>query len=227
MNLTPVIYTCLAIIPIQILDQYLKRSGIYYDNHRWCFIHSVVNLVVVLLSFRGFLTMLSTDLYQQQMSAPDSGFTIWSSILVMAAHIYHVYSYRITDMSLIIHHYLMMAVLAMTYFNTHNQSFLFFTDYSLFFLCGLPGMIDYYCMHLCYSGNMERIQEKRINNFLNTYIRAPGILYGAFYIYRLWINGYLAWYYALPVIFSFVWNAQFFSNAVAVSYGYSLSNYEN
>lgn len=95
-----------------------------------------------------------------------------------------------------------------------------FADYSLFFLCGLPGMIDYACMHLTYTGQMKRIREKQINNFLNTYIRAPGILYGAFITYRMWINEQLSPWVAIPVIISFVWNAQFFSNAVSFSYGY-------
>jgi hypothetical protein len=152
-----------------------------------------------------------------------SEFTIWSSIVVMAAHIHHLANYRITDWSLIVHHYLMMTVLTIPYFNNHNQAFLFFTDYTLFFMCGFPGMIDYYCMHLRYSGSMESIQEKRINNLLNTYIRAPGIMYSVFYAYRMWINGYIIWYYAWPVIITFMWNAQYFSNTVAVSYGQSQS----
>jgi hypothetical protein len=117
----------------------------------------------------------------------------------------------------------MMSVLVFPYLNMDNQRSLLFTDYALFFLCGLPGMIDYYCMHLCYSGHMDRILEKSINNFLNTYVRAPGILYGAFITYRVWMNDQIEWYYAVPVIVTFFWNAQFFSNAVATSYGYSLA----
>jgi len=66
---------------------------------------------------------------------------------------------------------------------------------------------------------MEQLEEKRINNKLNTYLRAPGILYGVFYVYRLYINGMVPLAPALAVITTFSWNAQYFSNAVAISYG--------
>lgn len=222
-----VIATTLIIIPISVLDNFLLyRRDIIHENHRWCFIHSVVNLVVVLLTVRGTWTLLSSDSYQAALSVLDAGFNISSSIVVMAAHLYHLLNFKITDPSLLAHHYLMMAVLTIPYLTVGNQRFMFFTDYSLFFLCGLPGMIDYYCMHLCYSGRMERIREKRINNFLNTYIRAPGIMYGAFFTYRMWINGEITALYSVPVILTFYWNAQFFSNAVAVSYGYALADQE-
>lgn len=216
----PASLTILATVPLSLLDSFLFNRGITHENHRWCCMHSAVNFIVVLLTMPGAWTLLSSDSYQDA----ATGFNISSSIVVMAAHLYHLFNFQITDVSLLVHHFLMMTVLTIPYLTNGNQQFMFFTDYSLFFLCGLPGMIDYYCMHLCYSGKMERIREKRINNFLNMYIRAPGIMYGAFYTYRLWVNGKINVLYAVPVILSFFWNAQFFANAVAISYGYSLNS---
>lgn len=215
------VLTYIAVLPVAILDHYLQQKNIDHENYRWCIIHTMVNFMVVCLTLRGTVTMLGSD---QDIIAATSGsvFNIGSSIVVMASHVYHLFAFHVTDTSLLAHHYIMLAVLLIPYFNYHNQQFMAFSDYSLFFMCGLPGMIDYGCMSLCYAGYMERLSEKRINNFLNTYIRAPGILYGAFVTWRMLVNKELEIYYAVPVILSFVWNAQFFSNAVAVSYGYTL-----
>ena len=41
---------------------------------------------------------------------------------------------------------------------------------------GLPGGIDYLLLILVKIGKIKSIEEKRINTYLNNYIRAPGIL---------------------------------------------------
>ena len=205
-------------VPIYLVDKYLIHRGYNHENHRWCAIHTMVNAVVIALTYRGLEAVLSDD-NTQTLLAASGNFNIGSSIVVMSAHLYHLLKFRITDPSLLVHHVLMMSVLTIPYFNSHNQRFMYVTDSTLFFMCGLPGMIDYFCMCLCYSGWMSNIREKRINNFLNTYIRAPGILYSAFTTYRYWANGVVPWYLAVPVIGSLVWNAQHFSNLVAISYG--------
>lgn len=215
--------TAVTLFPLEMLNSYLKHGlGYYHPNHRWCLMHSVINLAVMVMTVRGTVALLSSDTYLRDLTeSPDAGFNICSSILVMSAHIYHLMQFPVTDTALLAHHYIMMSVLVIPYFIVGNQLFMVFTDYSLFFLCGLPGMIDYYCMHLCYKGEMKRIREKRLNTLLNSYIRAPGILYGAFITYRMWVNSELSVYYAVPVILSFMWNAQYFSSAVSYSYGYS------
>ena len=207
-----------AMAPIYLLDKYLIHRGYSHENHRWCAIHTVVNAAVVVLSYQGLKTLLSSD-YTQSVLASSSEFNIGSSIVVMAAHLYHLLRFKVTDPSLLTHHILMMSVLTIPYFNSDNQRFMYVTDSTLFFMCGLPGMIDYFCMCLYYSGWMSSYQEKRINNYLNTYIRAPGILYAAFTAYRYWVNGLVPGYVVAPVVASLIWNAQYFSNLVAISYG--------
>ena len=218
-----VMLTLGTLAPLELFNQFLKRfCGYDRENHRWCVMHSAINLCVVGLTARGTVALLRSDNYLERLVAsPEAGFTIWSSIIVMSSHLYHLLRFSVTDRSLIAHHYIMMTVLTIPYFETGNQRFMLFTDYCLFFMCGLPGMIDYFCMHLCYTGRMERLTEKRINNFLNAYIRAPGIMYGVFVTYRMWANGEVPLMYAGPVILSSLWNAQFFANAVAYSYGYA------
>ena len=38
-----------------------------------------------------------------------------------------------------------------------------------FFICGLPGMIDYFMLGLAKLGKLDIMEEKRINAFLNVW----------------------------------------------------------
>jgi hypothetical protein len=200
------------------LDRYLFNEFGYNPNHRWCYIHSLGNLIVTCLTFRGAITMFSSD----QTIFNATGFNLSSSVVVMAMHLYHLLMFNISQLSILFHHIIMMMVLIIPFLN-HTNYVLIFTDYSLFFLCGLPGGIDYYMMHWYYTGRLDKLTEKKINTRLNAYIRAPGILYGAFFVYRHYINGGdLSLLYMIIVVITFIWNAQYFSNEVAISYGYNL-----
>jgi hypothetical protein len=92
---------------------------------------------------------------------------------------------------------------------------------ALFFVCGLPGCIDYFNMYRVYTGRLSSVLEKKYNSWLNIYLRAPGILYTA---YLLWIHylfdypGFNQWHGILAVLV-FIWNAQYFAREVCVSYG--------
>lgn len=191
------------------------------DNHRWVLLHSILNLFIVCLTFSDMCTFLgSNDTIQVYRNVPHS---IVPSLMVMSLHLYHVLCYKIRSVDIVAHHLIMMIVLAIPIINRHNNYFVMFCNYALFFLSGLPGGIDYFCMHLYYLGKIKKDTEKVINVYLNSYLRAPAILYGAFLIYRDWTNDELAFYYPMLVIPSFVWNAQHFSKAVSISYGQSLA----
>ena len=46
-----------------------------------------------------------------------------------------------------------------------------------FFVCGLPGGLDYVLLSLMKFGAIEKITEKRYNMWLQTGIRWPGVLW--------------------------------------------------
>ena len=220
-----VIKTLGMLLPLRLFDEHLRiNCNITQENHRWCIIHSLMNFFIMCFSTRGMMVLLSSD---NTIENNTHSFNLNSSVIVLSIHTYHILFFEINQLSLWMHHIIMTLVQLIPFFHSDDQSFLLLTDYMLFFLCGLPGMIDYYCMHLVYKGTMPKLQEKQINNILNTYIRAPGILYGAFYIYRQYMNNIMTLMSALPTILSFLWNAQFFSNAVAISYGYNMALEDN
>jgi len=91
-----------------------------------------------------------------------------------------------------------------------------------FFICGLPGLINYACLTAVKHKKMNRVTEKKINSFLNIYLRQPGALYVLFMNYICFRYDYdkytpkLMYYVGAPILF---WNACFFSHEAVYNYG--------
>ena len=102
-----------------------------------------------------------------------------------------------------------------------------FINYVCFWVCGLPGGVDYACLALVKHGRMHPLTEKHLNAKLNTWMRAPMLIIGAF----------ISFMAALPdprggpprspglrvasvlVAIVLAWNACFFCERVVVNYG--------
>ena len=177
---------------------------------RWYAVHCAVNALVSVWTIPYVYIMLteSTPDYTDGSPLP--------SIFVMSLHLYHTISYTLNRGD-IVHHTVMLLVLTIP---LCNPEFLGFSNYSLFFLCGLPGGIDYYLMYLVETKGFSRLKEKHYNIYLNTWLRSLGILYGVFRCYNDYLMGYINGYIAAPVILALTWNAQFYTSEVAQSYGY-------
>ena len=91
-----------------------------------------------------------------------------------------------------------------------------------FFVCGLPGFVNYACLTAVKHKKIKKITEKKINSFLNIYMRQPGILFTV-------VLNYIASRYNYdqntpPWLFKIVglvlfWNANFFSYEAIYNYG--------
>jgi len=200
------------------------------DKKRWFCNHAIVNAIVIYLTIRDMFTILTNPFGFTYIECPSTNCiytpdrkpaSIDATLLVLLLHIYHILCYKVNKSDKI-HHFVMCTVLLIPLYNSNNDMFLTFTNYSLFFLCGLPGFIDYTLMYKVESGEILLLEEKRINTYLNVWLRALGILYGAFVAYIYYIIGLIPIYYMLPVIISFIWNAQFYSYEVCVSYGVTM-----
>jgi len=91
---------------------------------------------------------------------------------------------------------------------------------TLFFTTGLPGGIDYTMLTLVKNGYMDRSIEKRVNTFLNVWIRSPGcVAVAALGIVHLFSNNSnsntLA--FAVSGLLTF-WNGQYFMEQVVDNY---------
>ena len=187
------------------------------DKARWYLIHCITNGLVVVWSFPYVVDMLSTP-------SPkfDESVSMGPSIVVMSLHLYHCLFYKLNHGD-VVHHTVMMLILLIPMILKPEPRFIGFSNYSVFFLCGLPGGIDYYLMYKVETGTLLSLTEKRINVALNTWIRSIGILYGVFYCYRQWLEGLISLTVMLPAAMALTWNAQYYSSEVSQSYGFHRS----
>lgn len=188
-----------------------RYKGKYY------LIHGLNNALIVYLTyndvistFTDFKTVLTADV------------SILPSIITYSLHVYHAHSYhkqfKSDDW---LHHILMgLALAAAHQFNTGRL-----INYSLFFTTGLPGMIDYILLFCVKNDKLNSIVEKRINNYINLWLRSPGCVSHAvltLLIYNMYkttlLTGYFEQFGYLFTSIITYWNGIYFMNKVVISY---------
>jgi hypothetical protein len=187
------------------LSKYTPLDGIYY------LIHSLHNLAIVILTEDEVVKSL-TD-FNYVLSSPKN---LLALEFVFALHIYHVILYwekfRYDDW---LHHILMIGIGLPIGWITESNSLL---GYSLFFTTGLPGGIDYFLLFLSRNYWVSRETEKKVNAYLNTWIRSPGCISHAT-LSLLLISTKLTtfstdWFLGLIALGLTFWNGQYFMRQV-------------
>lgn len=195
-----------------LIDQKVApKEGKYY------FTHAICNFLIV--------NTTAYEVYQLYMN-PYSGLTQTLRIpmlLTYSLHFYHIvlyhFKFRFDDW---LHHILMIFV-SLPLGNYFGSTRLL--SHSLFYTTGLPGMIDYTCLCMVRNDKMERMTEKKINRFLNVWIRNPGCTIHAF-LTLIFMNQLTL---LQDQIFAFItmalvfWNGNYFMDQVVGNY-YLLKN---
>lgn len=187
------------------LTDYTRLDGIYY------LIHSLHNTAIVYLTGDEVARSLTDFGY-----VLDSPKNITALELVFALHFYHVIRYwqklRYDDW---LHHILMIGIGLPIGWVTDSNSLL---GYSLFFMTGLPGGIDYVLLFLVRNGWLQKETEKNINAWMNTWIRSPGCISHATLTILLISTNYesytVAWFGGMLVAALTYWNGQYFMRQV-------------
>jgi hypothetical protein len=138
-----------------------------------------------------------------------------------ALHIYHILLYhnkfRFDDW---LHHILMIGIALPIGAYLPSSTLV---GYSLFFSTGLPGGIDYALLFGVRNNWLAPLKEKRINNWMNVWIRSPGCSsHAAFTIAYCFMMsqgnyGSIFWLSLVPAALMY-WNGQYFMNQVVVDY---------
>lgn len=188
-----------------------KYEGKYY------FIHGLNNALIVYFTYSDlFLTFTEFD------SVLVNNINILPSIISYSLHIYHIFVYcrkfRFDDW---LHHILMGAALLVSHqFHTGRL-----INFSLFFTTGLPGMVDYFLLFLVKNNKMDSVIEKKINSWINLWIRCPGCVSHAvltLLVYNIYnktliISSFEKSGYIFTAVITY-WNGIYFMNKVVVSY---------
>lgn len=154
----------LLFLTIYVLFDYLLPDSVM---GKYYLIHSLNNAYVVYLTLSdvmySYYDLLNFTDYQPNYEA---------AAITFALHFYHIISYfdklRYDDW---LHHILMVVVCLPLSISVKGGCLL---GHSLFFTTGLPGCIDYFMLFLVRNNFMRRITEKKINNYINLWLRAPG-----------------------------------------------------
>ena len=95
-------------------------------------------------------------------------------------------------------------------------------NFCLFFICGLPGLIDYMMLVARRRGAMSSLTEKKWNTILHLWVRCPGLIVYSTVAYL--VNNMTGHriplsrlcFFVIPVFF----NAIYFAQRVSYNYGF-------
>jgi hypothetical protein len=180
----------------------------------WYIIHAVVNFHITLLCCEQIKYLLNDPIKELFNPIPYYDTTIIVAIL----HVYHLIFFKCTKTD-IFHHLFFVTIGSAVVFIFNNGRFV---ALSHFFICGLPGGIDYIILFLYEQKYVEKITRLNIASHINVWIRAPGLCMVATF-------GILKFIYSSKDLFSFIelflqilityGNGQFYMKEVVYSTG--------
>lgn len=140
-----------------------KSSG------RWFFIHIWINSVVTIFSFSDTIKCITQPL--------ECSITPWSSnlpiVMGISGHLYHLIAFKVVSFDDYIHHFLMVFFCGFvsSYIGTIG------INSAIFFMTGLPGLLDYVLLVLSKFRFIESIVEKKSNVIIQIYFRMPCLVF--------------------------------------------------
>ena len=145
------------------------------------FIHAVANAVVCFFSFGDLLTALD----EPQHSCVGRQSSDVPTQMIVALHIYHLafFHCRADD---IVHHLVFVSSLGGVGLYVDGGALL---NLVAFFMCGLPGGLDYAMLVAVKHELLSPLSEKAWNSRINVWIRSPGLMLAAFLLYQATRHG--------------------------------------
>jgi len=151
-----------------------KKNTNTNTKEQWFQLHALINACIVYFSYNDVYDCLMDPTVSIQ---PCSNLFAGSFALML--HSYHSYAYQMTYMDKL-HHGISVFLstpLCLLY-QTKGISMYYF------FGTGLPGGIDYFLLSLVKQKKLGSIKEKKINSYLNTFIRLPGLAIASYLIWK-------------------------------------------
>jgi hypothetical protein len=179
---------------------------------RWFLVHFFGNMVITGYALPDVLHAL-----QYPLEALGGSYAIEPTIIAIILHIYHLLFYTDVSWDDIVHHFGFVATLGSV---ALVWSWGPASNMMLFFMCGLPGGLDYLLLALVKLKFINSITEKWINTYINLYIRSPGILLTAFLLFvnMFAVHG-IPIYIVCGTLGLMCFNAQYYLGRVIFSFG--------
>jgi len=187
----------------------------YHTKARYFSLHGVWNIIITVL--------ILPDLYKTMIDplnalSPGYNFTRWPIVFVAILHVWHCVAYNGLTSDDYFHHIVFAGGLSTINF---LWDWGYSTNFMLFFICGLPGGLDYLMLSAVKHGYLAKISEKRINQLLNIWCRGPGCIAAACLVWVNWMNGnadHIPVPIKLVTILLALTNGQYYSRRVVASW---------
>lgn len=166
------------LLSISFFDIFLKYLLNRKNLQRWYYLHAFANLLVCIYSFDIMILFLNDPI--TNINNP-----IWynkSSIIISIIHIYHLLFFKCTYDDWF-HHILFVFIGTIIHYKV-NLGYLMSLYH--FFICGLPGGIDYLLLGFVKDNLITKNSRLKIALELNIWIRAPMVISCWTFAY-LWI----------------------------------------
>lgn len=194
------------------VDKFLNKcsKGNYY------LLHGISNLFITYACI-GDVKNTYVDLY----NFSNYSVNYVPSIITFSLHSYHIINYYNKLMFDDWLHHILMCGVALPIGIKMQSGFLL--NHGLFFLTGLPGGINYINLFLTRNGCLKKLTQKKINNNLNLWIRAPGCISHSVLTVICYNNNYLLFlgykrYFVFCTAFLTFWNGIYFMEQVTTNY---------
>ena len=128
---------------------------VVYARHttgRWLILHSLANLAITIFSLQDFYATLIDPV-----NSCNAAYSLVPVYGIAALHLYHILAFRNLSTSEWIHHLLFggaICTIGILFASGPLQNFI------AFFICGLPGGIDYLLLFLVKQGIVQKLEEK-------------------------------------------------------------------
>ena len=133
----------------------------------WYLIHSLANFYIIFSIIEPIKLILNDPLYHLF----NMTYYYDSTIKIVILHLYHMLFFKCTKDD-IFHHVVFVSIGTFTIYFFNNG---YFSALTHFFICGLPGGIDYFLCFLYKTGCILKNTRLKWAMFLNVWIRSPGL----------------------------------------------------
>jgi hypothetical protein len=182
---------------------------------RWFILHTAGNACVAIFSTVDLYRVVTDPLNvlkEKEASHIPTGF-------VLAIHAYHVCGFSNLNWVDWVHHGLMVGLaLPLVIISQYGP----LMNYNNWFVCGVPGGLDYLMLTMVKLKMMEPLAEKRLNTLLNVWMRCPFLLFSSLFSYlQFFLQEDLPNYVIAAKIGCMVlqtWNALYFTERVVGNY---------
>ena len=212
-----------ALAVIFLLDELLIRRLVVGRaagadvGQRWFFLHAAANAIICVFGAKDVLTTLANPAGSM---AQDLAWSAVPGGFVAGIHTYHALRFKLSGAD-IFHH---AAFAGVGCFSNYVVNYGPLANLYFFFVCGLPGALDYALLGLVKCGRLAAMEEKRLNSAINVWLRAPGltmVFSFAYAAFRTGDHGINAGVIAVLAFIS-VHNGQYYLQRVVANYHFKL-----